>query len=84
MNIWNRLPCSAVSHVIPSVDNFHKFAIPVIRVIMVLLSFKFHMNVFFISFCTYCEQLRFIYKLFLHFSLSGCVCVFALLHSSIA
>ena len=27
MNIWNRLPCSAVSHVIPSVDNFHKFAI---------------------------------------------------------
>ena len=32
MNIWNRLPCSAVSHVIPSVDNFHKFAIPAIRV----------------------------------------------------
>ena len=31
MNIWNRLPCSAVSHVIPSVDNFHKFAIPAIR-----------------------------------------------------
>ena len=45
MNIWNRLPCSAVSHVIPSVDNLHKFAIPAIRVIfMVLLSFKFHMN----------------------------------------
>ena len=41
MNIWNRLPCSAVSHVIPSVDNFHKFAIPAI---MVMLSFKFHMN----------------------------------------
>ena len=32
MNIWNRLPCSAVSHVIPSVDNFHKFAMPAIRV----------------------------------------------------
>ena len=31
MFIWNRLPCSAVSHVIPSVDNFHKFAIPAIR-----------------------------------------------------
>ena len=31
MNIWNRPPCSAVSHVIPSVDNFHKFAIPAIR-----------------------------------------------------
>ena len=23
MNIWNHLSCSAVSHVIPSVDNFH-------------------------------------------------------------
>ena len=32
MNIWNRLPCSAVTHVFPSVDNFHKFAIPAIRV----------------------------------------------------
>ena len=31
MNIWNRLPCSAVSHVIPYVDNFHKLAIPAIR-----------------------------------------------------
>ena len=31
MNIWNRLPCTAVSHVIPSVDNFRKFAIPAIR-----------------------------------------------------
>ena len=61
MNIWNRLPCSAVSHVIPSVDNYHKFAIPAIRVMqlfMVLLSFKFHMNLylFFILFFTYCEQ----------------------------
>ena len=56
MNIWNRLLCSAVSHVIPSVDNFHKFAIPAIRD-MVLLSFKFHMNVFYIyNFFTYCEQ----------------------------
>ena len=32
MNIWNRLRCSAVSHVIPSDDNVHKFAIPAIRV----------------------------------------------------
>ena len=30
MNIWDHLPFSAVSHVIPSVDNFHKFAIPAI------------------------------------------------------
>ena len=36
MNIWNRLPCSAVSHVIPSVDNFHKFAIRAIRVMQPL------------------------------------------------
>ena len=45
MNIWNRLPCSAVSHVIPSVDNLHKLAIPAIRV-MVLLPFKFNVNFF--------------------------------------
>ena len=32
---------------IPSVDNFHKFAISAIRVFMVLLKFKFHMNFFF-------------------------------------
>ena len=36
MNTWNRLPCSAVSHVIPSVDNFHKFAMPAIRVMQPL------------------------------------------------
>ena len=36
MNIWNRLPCSAVSHVIPSVGNFHKFAISAIRVMQPL------------------------------------------------
>ena len=36
MNIWNHLPCSAVSHVIPSVDNFHKFAMPAIRVMQPL------------------------------------------------
>ena len=47
MNIWNRLPCSAVSHVIPYVDIFHKFAIPAIRV-MVMLSFKFHMNYYYL------------------------------------
>ena len=43
---------------------------------MVLLSFKFHMNFFHLFFM--------LFMLFLHFSLSGCVCVFALLHSSIA
>ena len=32
MNIWNRLSCLAVSHVIPAVDNIHKFAIPEFRV----------------------------------------------------
>ena len=32
MNFFNRLPCSAISHVTTSVDNFHKFAIPEIRV----------------------------------------------------
>ena len=37
MNIWNRLPCSAVSHVIPSVDNFHKFAIPAIIIIIIII-----------------------------------------------
>ena len=36
MNIWDRLPCSAVSHVIPSVDNFNKFAIPAIKVMQPL------------------------------------------------
>ena len=36
MNIWNRLPCSAVSHVTPSVDNFYKFALPPIRVMQPL------------------------------------------------
>ena len=36
MNIWNHLPCSAVSHVIPSVDNFHKFAMPAIKVMQPL------------------------------------------------
>ena len=50
---------------------------------MVLLSFKSHMNFYLIIF-TYCEQWRFVYKLFLHLSLSCSVCVFALLHSSIA
>ena len=28
----NRLPCSAISHVIPSVDDLNKYAIPAIRV----------------------------------------------------
>ena len=46
MNIWNRLPCSAVSHAIPCVDNFHKFSIPAIRLmqplyVAALMFFKF-------------------------------------------
>ena len=44
MNIWNRLPCEAVFHVIPSVDNFLKFAIPAIMVMQPLygaVSIKF-------------------------------------------
>ena len=36
VHIWNRLPYLAVSHVIPSVDNFHKFAKPAIRVMLPL------------------------------------------------
>ena len=43
-SIWNRLPCSAVSHVIPSLDNFHKFAMPAIRVM------QGHFYLFFIYF----------------------------------
>ena len=35
-NIWNRLPCPAVSRVTPSVDNFNMFAIPAIRVMQPL------------------------------------------------
>ena len=38
MNIWNCLPCSAVSHVIPFVDNFRKCAIPAIRVMQPVYS----------------------------------------------
>ena len=36
MNIRNRLPCLAVFHVFPSVDNFHKFAMPAIWVMQPL------------------------------------------------
>ena len=36
INIWKRLPCSAVSHVIPSVDNIHKLAVRAIRVMQPL------------------------------------------------
>ena len=36
MNIWNCLPCSAVLHVTPLVDNVHKFAMPAIRVMQPL------------------------------------------------
>ena len=51
MNILNRLRCSAVCHAIPSVDNFHKFAIPVIRVMqplygaaLIKISYEFLFN----------------------------------------
>ena len=47
MNILNRLTCSAVSHVIPSVDNFHTLLclqLDSCCLFMVLLSFKFVMN----------------------------------------
>ena len=57
-NIRNRLPCSAVSHVTPSVDNFHKFAIPAIRVMQppygaAHLYFIYILTLFFF---THCEQ----------------------------
>ena len=58
MNIWNRLPSSVVSHVIPSVDNFRKFDIPAIRdmqplygAVLIYISYE----CFFVFF-TYCEQ----------------------------
>ena len=49
--IWNRLPCSAVSHVIHSVDNFHKFAIPAIRVMQPLYGEFF--VIFYFIFCLF-------------------------------
>ena len=57
---------------IPSVDNFHKFAIPAIRVIMVLLSYKFHMNFYFHFLHIVNNSVLFTS----YFSLSGCVCFF--------
>ena len=67
MNIWNPLPCSVVSNVIPSVDNFLKFAIPAIRVMQPLYGaalieisyefvFLFNFYFFLISIFAYCEQ----------------------------
>ena len=57
MNIWNRLPCSAVSHVmILSVDNFHKLAMPAIRVMQPLYGaalIKFHIKGMFFWFFLY-------------------------------
>ena len=53
MNILNRLPCSVLSHVIPSVDNFHKFAMPATWScihFMMLLSLKCEMNFYFLFF----------------------------------
>ena len=63
MNILNRLPCSAVSHVIPSVDNFNKIAIPVIMVmqplygavlIYILYEIISPIVKFFVLFTSYC------------------------------
>ena len=55
MDIWNHLPCSAVSHVIPS--SLLYLQLWSCSLFIVLLSFKFHMNYyFFISFFSYCEQ----------------------------
>ena len=65
MNIWNRLPFSAVLHVIPSVDNFHKFAIPAIRVMkplndaaLIYIIYEGHVFFAFFTFIlyAYCEQ----------------------------
>ena len=36
VDIWNLFPCSAVSHVTPSVDDFHKFAISAMKVMQPL------------------------------------------------
>ena len=49
--IWNRLPCSAVSHVTPSVDNFLKFAVPAFRVMQPLCG-----AALIYRFSAYCEQ----------------------------
>ena len=61
MNIWNTLPYSAVSYVIPSVENFTSLLylqLGSCSLFMVLLSFKFHKTfyLFFIKFFTYCDQ----------------------------
>ena len=71
MNIWNRLPCSAVSHVIPSVDNFHKFAIPAIRVMqplygatLILISYECLFILFFCLLRTIAFYLKVIFKFF--------------------
>ena len=81
MNIWNRLTCSAVSHVKPSVNNCHMFAIPAIMVIQslfVLLSFKFNMNFFFfLHIVNYSVLLTSYFYIFL------LVVVFVFSHSSI-
>ena len=54
-DIWNRLPCSAVSHVIPLKIIFTSLLYLQLQSwSMVLLSLKFHMN--FTLFFTYCEQ----------------------------
>ena len=55
MNIWDRLPCSVVLHVTPSVDNFHKFAMPVIKVMQplygaALILFSYEGHVFCVPF----------------------------------
>ena len=59
MNIWNRLPCSAVSHVIPLCIIFTSLQYMQLgscSLFMVLLSLKFHMNFFFLHFLHICQQ----------------------------
>ena len=57
MNILNHLPCKAVSRVIPSVDNFHKFAMPAIRFMQPLYGAALVYILYeFFFFLTYCEQ----------------------------
>ena len=79
MNIWNRLPCSAVSHVMPSVDTFHKFAMPAISVI----SYEF-LFIFYLIFLHIVNNSVLFTSYFYIFLLVVVLLFFALLHSSIA
>ena len=70
MNVWNRLPCSAVLHVTPSVDNFHNFAMPAIMVMqplygagLISFSDEGDVSALFVYFLYYyCKQWYFTHK----------------------